>query len=230
VPLVAVRGLLERAGMPSQKLIRPGVSRRGLALALTSLAVVVGDVDLARAAPPMATTARASGPPGTVPARAVPPPAVEPDLLVERPWVLAVHLALAAPAGSLAAELERNLVPWLSASIGGGFALGGPQLAGMLRLRLPWAPGRSIGIGAGASHGDYKEVTFGIDIPNGRRGVVWGNVEAFLDGRTRDGFYARLYLGHSITLHRGTPAVQGDDLVYLPTKLPYIGLAGGVCF
>jgi hypothetical protein len=213
--------------MLSQSIVRPKVSCRA---ALMMVAVVVGvDVDRAQAAPPMATTAR-GGPPGTVPSTSVPAgPAEEPDLSVERPTVLAVHLALAAPAGSLAAELERNLVPWLSASIGAGFALGGPQVAGMLRLRLPWARGRALGIGGGASRGSYEDISFGIGAPNRRRGVTWGNAEAFLDGRSRDGLYARVYLGYSVMLHRGTPT-QGDDFVYLPTKLPYVGVAGGVCF
>jgi hypothetical protein len=215
--------------MLSQPIVRPAVSFRAALLLVASLVVVGADVDRARAAPPTGTTA-SGGPPGTVPRTSPVGPAEEPDLSVERPTVLAVHLALAAPAGWLAAELERNLVRWLSASIGAGFALGGPQLAGMLRLRLPWARGRAIGIGAGASRGNYEDVSFGIDAPNRRRGVIWGNAEAFLDGRSRDGLYARLYVGYSVMLHRGTLAPEGDDFVHFPSELPYVGVAGGVCF
>jgi hypothetical protein len=169
---------------------------------------------------------------GAAPARAdAPNRAAESDLFASRPWVLAFHLAIAAPAGSLATELEREIGGGVSAGIGAGHATGGVQWAGMLRLRLPLRRDIAIGAGAGASHGDYEQWDVWDD-PAIWQDVTWANGELFVDNRTAIGFSARVYLGYSLVLaggrFRGDPEI--DDEEELPGKLPYAGVALGVTF
>ncbi len=153
----------------------------------------------------------------------------ESDLGAERPWALAFHLA-AAPAGSLAAEIERNVTSRLSIAAAAGFAVGGRQYAAMARLRQVVRHDIALGLGGGLSFGDYEKLNIFPDTIERWRDVTWVNGEVFYESRKPSGFQVRAYAGLSQIVKAGAREVEPDEPVTLPDLLPYAGVALGVTF
>jgi len=142
------------------------------------------------AAPPEATTA-----------------GLAPQNRWQRPVALEGRLGLGTPLGFAGVALDVTPVPWMSLNIGVGQGAAGGQYAGMARVRLAPAPVTG-GIGAGVSAGRYRwtnqcsaldgPCSALLQLPAINRlwnPAIWGNVEAFLEGRSGGRFQWRVYIG-----------------------------------
>jgi hypothetical protein len=147
-----------------------------------------------------------------------------------RPWSLAIHLALAAPAGTVAAEVERSITSHISIAAGAGLAQGGRQWAGMLRLRQVMRSDFALGLGAGVSYGDYENLSVYPEAFQHIEGVTWLNAEAFYEARTRSAFLVRVYAGMSRIVNAGRHGREPGASTTLTDHLPYAGVALGVTF
>jgi hypothetical protein len=147
-----------------------------------------------------------------------------------RPWSLAFHLALAAPAGTVAAEVERSITSHISVAAGAGIAQAGPQWAGLLRLRQVMRSDFALGLGAGVSYGDYENLSIFPEAFERIEGVTWLNAEAFYEARTRSAFLVRVYAGMSQIVNAGRHEREPGASTTLTDHLPYAGVALGVTF
>lgn len=152
------------------------------------------------------------------------------ELWTARPWSLAFHLALAAPAGTVAAEIERSLTSYLSIAGGVGLAQGGRQWAGMVRFRKVMRSDFALGVGLGASHGDYENLAIFPEPFEHIENVTWVNGEAFYEARTRSAFLVRVYAGASQIVDVGRHRRDPEASTTLTSTLPYGGVALGVTF
>jgi hypothetical protein len=125
----------------------------------------------------------------------------------QRPLALEGHLGLGTPRGFAGLALDVTPVPWGSLNISVGQGANGVQYAGMARVRFAPTP-VTAGVGAGASAGRYVwnnqcSVLEGpcsamLQMPEITRvwsPAIWGNVEAFLEGRSAGRFQWRVYVG-----------------------------------
>lgn len=152
------------------------------------------------------------------------------ELWTGRPWSLAFHLALAAPAGTVAAEIERSLTSYLSIAGGVGLAQGGRQWAGMLRLRKVMRADFALGVGVGVSHGDYENLAIFPEPFEHIENVTWLNGEAYYEARTRSSFLVRVYAGASQMVDAGPHRRDPEASTTILDTLPYAGVALGVTF
>jgi hypothetical protein len=115
------------------------------------------------------------------------------------PNALYAVLGLDMPVGFIGVEAERTLLPNWSVSVGGGFGLRGPQIAGMTRLLLGGRVSK-LEIGAGASHGTFVWHPSCADCDNvaSKSGTVtWASFEVGGEHRFHSGFALRYFGGLS---------------------------------
>ena len=135
------------------------------------------------------------------------PAVVAPPNRWQKQLAYEARLGLATPLGFAGVAVDVTPVPWVSLNLGIGQGGHGAQYAGMARVRLATTPVTG-GIGAGVSAGRYQwdnqcKAYYGPCAAMDRWPVVtrtwnpaiWGNVEAFLEGRAAGGFQWRVYLG-----------------------------------
>jgi hypothetical protein len=142
---------------------------------------------------------------------AVPPPTNR----WQRPFALEGHLGLGTPRGYAGVALDVTPVSWGSLNLSIGQGANGAQYAGMARVRFAPTPVTG-GVGAGASAGRYVwdnqcSVLYGpcaaIQMPEITRVwryAIWGNVEAFVEGRSAGRFQWRVYVGVARQLNGGS--------------------------
>jgi hypothetical protein len=125
----------------------------------------------------------------------------------QRPLALEGHLGVGTPRGFAGLALDVTPVSWGSLNISVGQGRNGVQYAGMARVRFAPTPVTG-GVGAGASAGRYVwdnqcSALTGPCAAMERWPVatrvwspaIWGNVEAFLEGRSAGRFQWRVYVG-----------------------------------
>ncbi len=138
---------------------------------------------------------------------------------------------IGSPNGLVGIEIERALTNWLLVSGGVGLAARGKQFSGMLRLRRPFGPESTVGLGVGVSHGDaYANLQTKLD------NATWGNMEAVIEFGGED-FKHRISAGASVLLRGsncvteewtvlwGDPPVPCDETGFRDVVSPYVGYA-----
>ena len=143
------------------------------------------------------------------------PALVAPPNRWQKPFALEGHLGLGTPLGFAGVALDVTPMSWVSLNLGVGQGADGAQYAGMARVRLAPTPVTG-GIGAGVSAGQHQwnnqcKVYYGPcsamlrlpDITRVWNPAIWGNVEAFLEGRAAGGFQWRVYIGLGRILNGG---------------------------
>ena len=116
---------------------------------------------------------------------------------------------LGSPVGVLGFRVEYSVLRWIGIYTGAGIGIGGPQLAGGIRLRLEAARWLAFSIAPGVSGGGFTR----FSVSGGEKTFAWAiwlNGEISVDFRTSGGFVCRLFGGVSQMMNPG--AVYGDDL------------------
>jgi hypothetical protein len=131
----------------------------------------------------------------------------------QRPLALEGHLGLGTPRGFAGVALDVTPVSWGSFNVSVGQGLSGVQYAGMARVRFASTP-VTAGVGAGASAGRYVwdnqckgPCSLILQMPaitRVWRPAIWGNVEAFVEGRSAGRFQWRVYVGVGRQLNGGS--------------------------
>jgi hypothetical protein len=122
----------------------------------------------------------------------------------QKPLALEAHLGVGTPRGFAGIALDVTPVPWGSFNLSLGRGMNGVQYAGMARVRLAPTPVTG-GVGAGVSAGRYvwdnscrgpcAAILQLPDITRVWSPAIWGNVEAFIEGRSAGRFQWRVYVG-----------------------------------
>lgn len=134
----------------------------------------------------------------------------------QRPLALEGHLGLGTPRGFAGIALDVTPVPWGSLNLSVGQGANGIQYAGMARVRFAPTPVTG-GVGAGASAGRYvwDNTCSALEGPCSAMErwpwikrvwspAIWGNVEAFVEGRSAGRFQWRVYAGVGRQLNGGS--------------------------
>jgi hypothetical protein len=133
-----------------------------------------------------------------------------------RRLALEAQIGAGAPLGFAGVALDVAPVRWLSLNAGAGTNGLGPQLAGMARLRYPLRL-IGLGLGGGVSGGAYRWREAQPIDAEGQAvkrwyPAYWGNVEASVEARWRNGFLLRLGVGGSFLVNpeAGACTSEGD--------------------
>jgi hypothetical protein len=164
-----------------------------------------------------------------------------------KPFAIEGHVGLGTPLGLIGVALDMTPMPWVSFNLGLGEGVDGTQYEAMARVRV--APAAVTGgIGAGASSGKYASNSDSCwwscaaieRFPYTYREwntAVWGNAEAFVEGRSGSGFQWRVYVGIGRLMNAsastcsfgplGSPKPSACDA---PMATGYVGTALGYAF
>ncbi len=131
------------------------------------------------------------------------------------------HASFGGPVGWIGAAIDYSLVRYLSVMAGAGIGQSGPQLGGMLRLRVPLDT-VSAGFAIGGSAGEYEDTLLSSSTSDRRRWetAYWLNNEGFFEIRTHKGINIRPYIGSGFILNRsdGKPIARDEVCVTQGTK------------
>lgn len=150
------------------------------------------------------------------------------------------HVGLGTPLGYTGVSLDADLAEWMTLSAGVGMGMDSfssdlyPQVAAMMRLRIPSGPSNHIDFGVGGSRGAYtwNELTFDEPAHKKWAHANWLNVEIgyehrFIEARQR--WAVRAYAGLG-TILNPDDYVCSDDHCRTDHKddgghVPYVGVS-----
>lgn len=124
------------------------------------------------------------------------------------------HTSFGGPVGWLGIGVDYSLARFFSIMGGAGIGQAGPQVATMLRLRVPFDT-VSAGFGAGFSAGEYEDGFLDNDDRYRWDTAYWFNTEGFIEIRTRKGINIRPYMGSGALLNvkDGKPIAPDSECV-----------------
>jgi hypothetical protein len=148
------------------------------------------------------------------------------------------------PVGHAGLALEGYLDGKLGLSVGAGISSRSPQLAAMLRVRIPLdtSADRSmtaISLGAGLSGGPYSWPSSHNCVPacaaidrGGRRwdAAIWVNLDVAIERIYASGFVWRVFMGYAEIANVRDSTCYSTGCGGKPAGIPYVGASVGIAF